>query len=119
MTRTCSLELSCTTFAITEACACRIEPGGSVAKPTVCALAALPTTMAAAAAQRILLSMEPPPRVARVYQPFQMGRCPWPAYPSTISEMKLPKDRIPYSAIVDRPALRLPNDGRIAVWTIV
>jgi peptidoglycan/xylan/chitin deacetylase (PgdA/CDA1 family) len=33
--------------------------------------------------------------------------------------MKLPKDRIPYSAIVDRPALKLPNDARIAVWTIV
>jgi len=33
--------------------------------------------------------------------------------------MKLPKDRVAYSAIVDRPALRLPNDARIAVWTIV
>jgi len=33
--------------------------------------------------------------------------------------MKLPKERIPYSAIVDRPALKLPNDARIAVWTIV
>ena len=33
--------------------------------------------------------------------------------------MNLPKDRIAYSAIVDRPALRLPNDARIAVWTIV
>ena len=33
--------------------------------------------------------------------------------------LKLPKDRIPYSAIVDRPPLRLPNDARIAVWTIV
>ena len=31
----------------------------------------------------------------------------------------LPKDRIPYSAIVDRPPLRLPDDGRVAVWTIV
>jgi len=28
-------------------------------------------------------------------------------------------DRIPYSAIVDRPPLRLPKGGRIAVWTIV
>ena len=33
--------------------------------------------------------------------------------------MKLPKDRVAYSAIVDRPTLRLPNDARIAVWTIV
>ena len=33
--------------------------------------------------------------------------------------MTLPKDRIAYSAIVDRPALKLPNDARIAVWTIV
>jgi len=31
----------------------------------------------------------------------------------------IPRDRIPYSAIVDRPPLRLPNDGRIIVWTIV
>jgi len=27
--------------------------------------------------------------------------------------------RLPYSAIVDRPPLRLPQGGRIAVWTIV
>ena len=33
--------------------------------------------------------------------------------------MKLPKDRIPYSAIVDRPALKLPGGARVAVWTIV
>ena len=33
--------------------------------------------------------------------------------------MMLPKDRVPYSAIVDRPALRLPNGARLAVWTIV
>jgi allantoinase len=33
--------------------------------------------------------------------------------------MKLPKDRIPYSAIVDRPPLRLPDGARIAVWIIV
>jgi allantoinase len=30
-----------------------------------------------------------------------------------------PKDRVPYSAIVDRPALKLPDGKRIAVWTIV
>jgi peptidoglycan/xylan/chitin deacetylase (PgdA/CDA1 family) len=28
-------------------------------------------------------------------------------------------DRLPYSAIVDRPPLKLPRGGRIAVWTIV
>jgi peptidoglycan/xylan/chitin deacetylase (PgdA/CDA1 family) len=33
--------------------------------------------------------------------------------------MKLPKDRLPYSAIVDRPPLRLPDGARLAVWTIV
>ena len=32
--------------------------------------------------------------------------------------MKLPKDRVPYSAIVDRPTLSLPNGARLAVWTI-
>jgi len=33
--------------------------------------------------------------------------------------MKLPKDRVPYSAIVDRPTLSLPNGARLVVWTIV
>src|SRR5215472_16523687 len=28
-------------------------------------------------------------------------------------------DRVPYSAIIDRPGLRLPGDARIAVWVIV
>ena len=31
----------------------------------------------------------------------------------------IPRDRVAYSAIVDRPKLKLPNDGRIVVWTIV
>ena len=31
----------------------------------------------------------------------------------------LPRERIPYSAIVDRPVLRLPGAGRLIVWTIV
>src|SRR5262249_50706831 len=30
-----------------------------------------------------------------------------------------PKDRVPYSAIVDRPTLKLPGGARVAVWTIV
>jgi hypothetical protein len=30
-----------------------------------------------------------------------------------------PRDRIDYSAIVDRPPLPLPDGGRIVVWTIV
>jgi allantoinase len=33
--------------------------------------------------------------------------------------MTLPRDRVPYSAIVDRPPLVLPNKGRVAVWVIV
>ena len=30
-----------------------------------------------------------------------------------------PRDRVPYSAIVDRPPLRLPGGARVIVWTIV
>ncbi len=33
--------------------------------------------------------------------------------------MTLPKERIAYSAIVDRPPLKLPDGARVAVWTIV
>ncbi len=33
--------------------------------------------------------------------------------------MKQFKDRLPYSAIIDRPPLDLPGDARMAVWTIV
>lgn len=33
--------------------------------------------------------------------------------------MLQPRERVPYSAIVDRPPLKLPGGGRIAVWTIV
>ena len=32
---------------------------------------------------------------------------------------RLPKDRVSYSAIVDRPRLELPGGARLAVWTIV
>ena len=32
---------------------------------------------------------------------------------------RLPRDRVPYSAIIDRPALVLPGDARMIVWTIV
>jgi len=31
----------------------------------------------------------------------------------------LPRDRAPYSAIVDRPALRAPGGARVIIWTIV
>ena len=31
----------------------------------------------------------------------------------------LPRDRVPYSAIVDRPKLALPGGARVVVWTIV
>ncbi len=33
--------------------------------------------------------------------------------------VKLPRERVPYSAIVDRPRLELPGGARVAVWTIV
>ena len=33
--------------------------------------------------------------------------------------MRTPRDRVPYSAIVDRPPLPLPDDGRLIVWVIV
>ena len=39
---------------------------------------------------------------------------------SIVTAVKLqPKDRVPYSAIVDRPPLKLPDGARVAVWTIV
>lgn len=31
----------------------------------------------------------------------------------------IPRDRAPYSAIVDRPALKLPGKARIVIWSIV
>src|SRR5262249_35923305 len=34
-------------------------------------------------------------------------------------EMTIPRERVPYSAIVDRPKLKLPAGKRIIVWTIV
>jgi allantoinase len=36
-----------------------------------------------------------------------------------MSDPMIPSQRHTYSAIVDRPLLKLPNDGRIIVWTIV
>ena len=33
--------------------------------------------------------------------------------------MAFPRDQISYSAIVDRPALRLPKSARLVVWVIV
>ena len=33
--------------------------------------------------------------------------------------MTQPRDRVNYSAIVDRPVMKLPGDARIVVWTIV
>jgi len=40
-----------------------------------------------------------------------------PGYPNPMN--KLLSDRVPYSAIVDRPRLVVPNDGRVIVWIIV
>jgi len=36
-----------------------------------------------------------------------------------VCAMALPNERAKYSAIVDRPKIRLPNGERIIVWTIV
>ena len=30
-----------------------------------------------------------------------------------------PRERIPFSAIVDRPPMKLPGGARVVVWTIV
>ena len=31
----------------------------------------------------------------------------------------IPRERAPFSAIVDRPPLKLPGEARLVVWTIV
>ena len=36
-----------------------------------------------------------------------------------MSTPRLPKDRVPFTAIVDRPPLKLPGGARMAVWVIV
>ena len=36
-----------------------------------------------------------------------------------MSTPRLPRDRVPYTAIVDRPPLKLPGGARMAVWVIV
>src|SRR5262245_39423218 len=36
-----------------------------------------------------------------------------------MSSPMLPRERCDYSAIVDRPAFKLPEGARVAVWTIV
>lgn len=36
-----------------------------------------------------------------------------------MADAMLPRERVPYSAIVDRPALTLPGGARLVVWTIV
>jgi allantoinase len=36
-----------------------------------------------------------------------------------MSDTLRPRDRVPYSAIVDRPPLKLPGGAHMAVWTIV
>ena len=33
--------------------------------------------------------------------------------------MTLPNERTPFSAIVDRPALKLPGDARVVIWSVV
>ncbi len=41
------------------------------------------------------------------------------ADPMTAPTPMLPRERCDYSAIVDRPPLKLPGDARVAFWTIV
>jgi hypothetical protein len=36
-----------------------------------------------------------------------------------VSQAMLPRERCDYSAIVDRPPLKLPGGARLIVWTIV
>ena len=36
-----------------------------------------------------------------------------------MSRPMIPSERAAYSAIVDRPPLKLPNDARLVFWTIV
>jgi hypothetical protein len=36
-----------------------------------------------------------------------------------MTDPMIPRDRCDYSAIVDRPTLKLPGDTRIVIWTIV
>src|SRR5204863_8145995 len=36
-----------------------------------------------------------------------------------MSRPMIPSERAEFSAIVDRPPLKLPNDARIVLWTIV
>ena len=36
-----------------------------------------------------------------------------------MTDAMIPSQRQTFSAIVDRPPLKLPNDGRIIIWTIV
>ena len=33
--------------------------------------------------------------------------------------MQTPRDRLPYSPIIDRPDLKLPGGARMVVWTIM
>ena len=33
--------------------------------------------------------------------------------------METPRDRLPYSPIIDRPDLKLPGGARMVVWTIM
>src|SRR6185295_5871223 len=100
MTRTCSLVWSWTTFAITDACALSSVPGCRVAKPTVCCALAAPANTASTKPQSFSI------RISSL-----LG--------GQYSNRMQPKERVPYSAIVDRPPLKLPGGARIAVWTIV
>ena len=87
-----------------------MEPGGSVAKPMVWPWADSIRKMLVKK-QSILATFNMLSSSKELSRYISRGM--------RESNPTLPKDRVPYSAIVDRPTLRLPNNARIAVWTIV
>src|SRR5881409_3696996 len=66
------------------------------------------------AARRATLRIPSPPRTIAA----PTGVCLVTQAPSSAQRM-LPTDRIAYSAIAERPALKLPGGARMAVWVIV
>ena len=56
-------------------------------------------------------------RHASPYHPAAIDETPLPE--SHMPSPMLPRERCEFSAIVDRPPLKLPGDARIVVWTIV
>src|SRR6476469_6515703 len=51
-------------------------------------------------------------------QPYHAAERRMSAHPMTTTP-RLPRERCDFSAIVDRPPLKLPGDARLVFWTIV